>query len=192
MMGNDDEKTGRPPKISDEDILNVFRRSGHAELTVSELLEAESIDYSDPAIRKRLEQLESDNRIVTRKSGDVQLFKLSELEPQIPVEDSRIARAHRLANLAKYQGRTFFYFSFGFAMGAIMLFIAFLHANVGQFNPPFVSLDRLLFFGCILAYLSAGMFIVTGLTYGSSISLPHLTRWWINRETENKTSGEGL
>jgi DNA-binding GntR family transcriptional regulator len=59
--------SGRPRYLSDEQILDEFRTSDDAFLTAVEI--AESFSMTRTGIRRRLEQLEEDGALRSKKAG---------------------------------------------------------------------------------------------------------------------------
>lgn len=58
---------GRPPKITDSEILAVFRSTSDPVLTTGEV--ASQLDITHRAVRDRLEKLDDNKRIKSKKVG---------------------------------------------------------------------------------------------------------------------------
>ena len=58
---------GRRPKITDDELLAVFRSSSDPVLTTSEI--ASQFDITHRGVRDRLEVLEEENRLKSKKVG---------------------------------------------------------------------------------------------------------------------------
>jgi len=61
------EGPGRPPEITDEEILEVFKSSGEPVLTATEV--AEELSVGRRGILSRLENLEKDNQVKSKSVG---------------------------------------------------------------------------------------------------------------------------
>lgn len=58
---------GRPPEVSDKEILQMFKESGDPVLTASEI--AEDLDIGRRGLLSRLEQLETQGFLKSKKAG---------------------------------------------------------------------------------------------------------------------------
>lgn len=58
---------GRKPRITDEEILDVFRSSSDPVLTTREV--ASEVDITHRGVRDRLEQLEEEGKVMSKKVG---------------------------------------------------------------------------------------------------------------------------
>ncbi|MCD2200800.1 winged helix-turn-helix transcriptional regulator [Halobacterium sp. KA-4] len=58
---------GRPPDVSDKEILQVFEQSGDPVLTASEV--ADQLDIGRRGLLSRLDQLESEGFLKSKKVG---------------------------------------------------------------------------------------------------------------------------
>lgn len=58
---------GRKPRITDEEILDVFRSSTDPVLTTGEV--ASEVDITHRGVRDRLEQLEEEGKVRSKKVG---------------------------------------------------------------------------------------------------------------------------
>lgn len=58
---------GRKPRITDEEILDVFRSSSDPVLTTGEV--ASEVDITHRGVRNRLEKLEEEGKIKSKKVG---------------------------------------------------------------------------------------------------------------------------
>lgn len=67
---------GRPPDVSDEDILQVFRQSGDRVLFTGEI--SDELPIGQSGVLKRLNELESKNIIKKKKRGNVIVWWLNE------------------------------------------------------------------------------------------------------------------
>ena len=61
------EGPGRRPKITDDEILAVFRSSSDPVLTTSEI--ASQFDITHRGVRDRLEKLETEEKVNSKKVG---------------------------------------------------------------------------------------------------------------------------
>lgn len=69
---------GRPEETSDDDIIDIFRKSEDLVLSTTEV--AEKLSYSQPGAYKRLRKLEEKGRLESKMLGDVRAWWLSEAE----------------------------------------------------------------------------------------------------------------
>lgn len=189
MIGESDNR-GRPPEVSDEEILNVIRRSDNKEVLTGDIHDAETISIGKEGLRNRLNKLESQGRLSSRTVGQQRLWQLGELESDEPVREPAIGKAHRWANGIRDLGETFKFIAIGFAFSAVIFFIMFLHAEAGQLNPPLLSKRDLLLTGYGAGYVGAGMGVIAGVTYGVSYILPKATTWWVARNNPPSDAGD--
>lgn len=182
---------GRSPKVTDEEILNVIRRSSNTEVPTKDIYEDPSIAIGDEAVRNRLNQLEDENRVTSRSAGTMRMWKLGELESTEPVREPLMARAYRWENLSQGLGRTFGAFAFGLVFAAVLFFIMYLHTQTGNISPPLLTQRQVLVYGYVLAYTGAGVGFLAGILYGIGIAIPKLTAWRLARtDAEKQTNRE--
>lgn len=67
---------GRPPDVSDEEILDVFKRSSDPVLFTSEV--ADELSIGRDGVRKRLNELEEENKIHKKKRGNIIVWWLND------------------------------------------------------------------------------------------------------------------
>lgn len=67
---------GRKPTVTDAEILGIFRETSDPVLTTVEV--AETLDFSQPGILKRLKQLESDGCLSRKKAGNSHVWWLTD------------------------------------------------------------------------------------------------------------------
>lgn len=133
MVRKLDEKSG---ETSDEEILNVFRRSEESVLGTSEV--AAKLNIGDDQTRNRLNDLHEEERVGSRKIGNTRVWVLSPSEPT-RVVDPEIARIQQLCREIKLSARWVAITGGGaFVVGGVLL-IAYLSAIIGELStavPP--------------------------------------------------------
>lgn len=67
---------GRPPDVTDEDILEVFHKSGDLVLFTGEV--ADELSIGRDGVRTRLQELESEGLVEKKQRGNVIVWWLSE------------------------------------------------------------------------------------------------------------------
>ena len=170
---------GRSPEVTDEELLNVIRRSNNTEVPTKDIADDPTITIGPEAVRVRLNQLENENRVSSRSAGTMRMWQLGELETDDPVREPGMAKAHWWANLSKGFGRTFGAFAFGLLFAAVLFFIMYLHTQTGDIDPPLLSQQQILVNGYLFAYTGAALGLIAGILYGISIGVPKLTAWKI-------------
>ena len=178
---------GRSPEVTDEELLNVIRRSDNTEVPTKDIVDDPSITIEYEAVRIRLNQLENENRVSSRSAGRMRMWELGELETDEPVREPAMAKAYWWSNLTRGLGRSFGAVAFGLLFAAVLFFIMFLHTQSGDINPILLTQQQLLVAGYGFAYTGALMGVFAGIVIAVAISIPKLTAWKItdSRSGEN-------
>lgn len=190
MIGAQRNNRGRSPEVTDEDLLNVIRRSDNKEVPTRDIADNPTITVGYEAVRVRMNELENQNRVSSRSAGKMRMWRLAELETDEPVRKPEMAKAHRLANGLWGLGKSFFYLAFGLLFASIFLFIMYLHALAGEISPPLLSLETVLMAGYVFGYFGASFGVVAGLAFGISAIIPKATAWkLVQRKADDEQGG---
>lgn len=179
MIGEDKSSPGRPQEVTDEELLNVIRQSEKEEIPTPDVADADDIPIDTERVRQRLKQLKEEGRVKSRMIGQTQIWWLSELETNAPVQHTEVAKLHRFKNMLTDVGRSTFYTAAGCMFASVMLFIIFLHGNAGQISPPILSSDDILLAAYLIAYVGTALAIVSGTLYGVGTGTPKVVEWWL-------------
>lgn len=191
MIGSQSSNRGRSPEVEDEELLNVIRRSENKEVPTRDIADAPSITIGYEAVRTRLNELESQNRVISRSAGKLRMWQLGELETDEPVREPPMGKAHRWANRLREFGKSFALVAIGFAFASVLFFIMFLHAQAGQITPPLLSQDEIIFAGYVFGYIGAFMGVLAGIVYGVELLVPRVAAWRLEQlDAATNTSEE--
>ncbi|WP_255198720.1 hypothetical protein [Halorarius litoreus] len=136
---------------TDEEILNVLRRSDEDVLGTSEI--AEFLEVDGAQTRNRLNDLHDEDRVGTRKIGNTRIWVLGPEEPATVVHPE-IASIQRVCRELSEIGRMVAICGAGaFVVGGVLL-IAYLAVAIGEVSLGIVSAGKLAEIG--LGLLAAG------------------------------------
>lgn len=116
--------------LSDEGILNVFRRSNVPLLKTAEV--AEELPIGQYWTNKRLQELEAQGRVHSKSAGQGNVWSLDEAEPTFPIREG-IGDILWYILQMKQASSTVLWIAFGLfgvaGIFALILFISYLDAN---------------------------------------------------------------
>lgn len=159
-------------RVSNEAILNVFRRADDPLLTTAEV--ADAVDLTPEWTSKRLQKLESKGRVHSKSAGQGRVWSLDESEPSFPVREGigdvlwYISQIREASTTSFWLGGGMFGVS---GLFALVLLISYLES---EFFFQFYTSDdvvTVMWFAAIFGFL----FILTGgMLRLVAIGIPHL------------------
>ena len=157
---------------SDEDILNVFRRSSNDQPFLRTRDVVSELSIGERAVQKRLNKLEEEGRVKTEKIGTAGIWWLAEDEPEEVVWEHN-------AKYFKYSVKAKSYSKSAIAAGILLFvvggFLMLLGVGV-QFNPSIVfplGVRQVYMASFVAIYIGGFAFVI----WGGSIVVSLLLRY---------------
>lgn len=158
--------------VSDEALLNSFRRSSQPFLKTSEV--EESVTIGRRAVQKRLNKLEEEGRIEKKEIGQASLWWLADDEPENPIGEEG-ARLMQFALAASDAIETVRFFTLLAVGTASFLMVSFLFvAEAPESSIPLLTTDHVIASAFYCAVLGASGGIAWGILKIAKVALPKM------------------